>query len=484
MAGFPVTRAGAILAVSDVERSVAFYRDLLGFDRRGALRRPALRDARARGCAALAGRAGPSGRGPARGRRWRRRPTASRADVVLVARGRRRAGRARASSQAEGVRVPRRAVQPAVGRLPLLLRRPRRLPRRDRAARVRAVVLRAPGDVGVEEVPDPRSSTRATRSCGSTRDGDLRRRPLPLPRHDARASRTARSSATSSPAMVVEVGADVAALRPGRAGRQHEHDLGRHLRRTAARAASRSAQGRALFGYSGVYPRLDGGQAELVRVPHADRCSARARPTRSPTRRRSSSPTSCPTGYGAVVRGGVERGRHGRRASAAAPVGLMAVLVRGRRRRGGCIAVDGVAERRALAERLGARGGRAGRGRGRGRATRPAGSAPTSSIEAAGVAGGARRGAAARPRPRHGLRRRRALRARLPARQRPHVRARADAALLDRRPGRRPRGAAGDGRRRGPRPDAGVTHRMPLADAAEAYRLFDAREATKVVLPP
>ena len=29
---------------------------------------------------------------------------------------------------------------------------------------------------------------------------------------------------------------------------------------------------RALFGYSGVYPRLDGGQAEYVRVPMADRC--------------------------------------------------------------------------------------------------------------------------------------------------------------------------------------------------------------------
>ena len=31
-------------------------------------------------------------------------------------------------------------------------------------------------------------------------------------------------------------------------------------------------RGRSLFGYSGVYPRLDGGQAELVRVPDANRC--------------------------------------------------------------------------------------------------------------------------------------------------------------------------------------------------------------------
>jgi threonine dehydrogenase-like Zn-dependent dehydrogenase len=29
-----------------------------------------------------------------------------------------------------------------------------------------------------------------------------------------------------------------------------------------------------------------------------------------------------------------------------------------------------------------------------------------------------------------------------------------------------------------------VTHRLPLSEAAEAYRLFDSREATKVVLSP
>jgi catechol 2,3-dioxygenase-like lactoylglutathione lyase family enzyme len=32
MAGFPVTRAGAILAVSDFEASLSFYRDRLGLD--------------------------------------------------------------------------------------------------------------------------------------------------------------------------------------------------------------------------------------------------------------------------------------------------------------------------------------------------------------------------------------------------------------------------------------------------------------------
>ena len=62
---------------------------------------------------------------------------------------------------------------------------------------------------------------------------------------------------------------------------------------------------------------------------------------------------------------------------------------------------------------------------------------------------------------------------------------RADAPLLDRRPD--PGTAAscstssppGDSIRR-----ASITHRLPLAEAAEAYRLFDSREATKVVLTP
>jgi len=29
-----------------------------------------------------------------------------------------------------------------------------------------------------------------------------------------------------------------------------------------------------------------------------------------------------------------------------------------------------------------------------------------------------------------------------------------------------------------------ITHRLPLSEAAEAYRLFDSRAATKVVLLP
>jgi threonine dehydrogenase-like Zn-dependent dehydrogenase len=33
-------------------------------------------------------------------------------------------------------------------------------------------------------------------------------------------------------------------------------------------------------------------------------------------------------------------------------------------------------------------------------------------------------------------------------------------------------------------PEKIISHRMKLADAEEAYRMFDAREATKIVLTP
>ena len=33
-------------------------------------------------------------------------------------------------------------------------------------------------------------------------------------------------------------------------------------------------------------------------------------------------------------------------------------------------------------------------------------------------------------------------------------------------------------------PTPAITHRFPLADAQEAYRVFDAREAVKVLLNP
>ena len=240
-------------------------------------------------------------------------------------------------------------------------------------------------------------------------------------------------------------------------------------------------QGRALFGYSGVYPRLDGGQAELVRVPAADRCLLALDEAIT-----DEAAIFCadilPTGYASVVRGGVGVGDTVV-VLGCGPVGLMAVLcavgIAGR-----VIAVDGIEERRELAERLGAE------------PVDPA-AAEETVLAATGRprrrrrdrggrgAGRARRESQPLPRSRHDLRGRRALRARLPAEQRGDVREGADAALHDRRSGARSRAAArprrgGQARPRRRSSPTGSRWRTPR----RATGMFDAREATKVVLRP
>ena len=117
--------------------------------------------------------------------------------------------------------------------------------------------------------------------------------------------------------------------------------------------AGRASQclGRALFGYSGVYPRLDGGQAEQVRVPMADRCLLPL-PDALSDEAALFLADILPTGYGAVRRGAVEIGDLVA-VVGCGPVGLMAILcARGLARQ--VIAVDGIAARRELAEQLGA----------------------------------------------------------------------------------------------------------------------------------
>ncbi|MGH2859151.1 MAG: alcohol dehydrogenase catalytic domain-containing protein [Solirubrobacteraceae bacterium] len=110
-------------------------------------------------------------------------------------------------------------------------------------------------------------------------------------------------------------------------------------------------ESRALFGYSGVYPRLDGGQADLVRVPRADRCLWPVPEGVSDTDAVFIADI-LPTGYAAVRRAGVTGGDVVV-VLGCGPVGLMSVMcATGAARR--VIAVDGVAERRRLAESLGA----------------------------------------------------------------------------------------------------------------------------------
>jgi threonine dehydrogenase-like Zn-dependent dehydrogenase len=108
---------------------------------------------------------------------------------------------------------------------------------------------------------------------------------------------------------------------------------------------------RALFGYSGVYPRLDGGQADLVLVPRADRCLW-------PVPEQVSSEDAVfvadilPTGFVAVQRASVGLGDL-TVVLGCGPVGLMAVMC-ALQSSGRVIAVDGIAARRQLAASLGA----------------------------------------------------------------------------------------------------------------------------------
>jgi threonine dehydrogenase-like Zn-dependent dehydrogenase len=108
---------------------------------------------------------------------------------------------------------------------------------------------------------------------------------------------------------------------------------------------------RALFGYSGVYPRLDGGQADLVRVPRADRCLWPI-PDDVSSEDAVFLADILPTGLLAVQRAGVAAGDV-TAVLGCGPVGLMALICAvGTARR--VIAVDGIMARRELASSLGA----------------------------------------------------------------------------------------------------------------------------------
>ena len=341
---------------------------------------------------------------------------------------------------------------------------------------MRAVVLRAPGDVGVEEVADPAIlepgdaivAVQATAICGA----DL------FPFHGLTPGFEAGTMLGHEFAgEVVEVGAAVQRVRPGqRVVNASMISDGTCPSCRAGRVTQ--CEGRALFGYSGVYPRLDGGQAELVRVPQADR-ALRALPDEVSDEAAVFLADILPTGFAAVARGGVSAGDTVV-VVGCGPVGLMAVLcaagVAGR-----LIAVDGVAARRELAERLGAEAA-APENAAAVVAAATGGLGADVVIEAAGSAGGL--DASLR------LARGRGVVSVVGAHFEPDYPL--DNALMFERE-LTLRFSIGDPTADGGLllsrlasgeldPGAIVTHRLPLADAAEAYRLFDSREATKVVL--
>lgn len=341
---------------------------------------------------------------------------------------------------------------------------------------MKAVVLRAPGDVGVDELADPLIrdpgdaivAVSATAICGA----DL------FPFHGLTPGfEPGTVLGHEFAGEVVEVGAGVTSLRAGmRVVNTSMISDGTCPSCRAGRVTQ--CEGRSLFGYSGVYPRLDGGQAELVRVPHADR-TLQQLPDEVSDEAAVFLADILPTGYGAVTRGGVRAGDTVV-VVGCGPVGLMALLC-ARDLAGRLIAVDGVSVRRELAERLGAETV-APEGAPDVVAAATGGLGADVVIEAAGSPGALGASLA--------LARGRGMVSVVGAHFEPDYPL--DNALMFERE-LTLRFSIGDPTADGPLlldklasgeidPAVVVTHRMSLDEAADAYRLFDTREATKVVL--
>ena len=343
---------------------------------------------------------------------------------------------------------------------------------------MKAVVLRGPGDVCLDEVPDPvlQAETDAivrvkvTAICGA----DLGPMHGKIPGFEY-----GTILGHEFAGVVVDVGSGVNSVRPG----QRVTNMSLVADGTcAACRAGRVTQcsGRALFGYSGVYPRLDGAQAELVRVPHADTVLSPL-PEAVSDEAAVFLADNLPTAYDAVVRGEVTRDDLVCVVGLGA-VGLMAVMVA--LDIGATVfAVDGVADRRQLAAALGAQ------------AFEPeevsaAIAASTEGlgadvvVEAAGTPGAL--GAALQ------LARGRGIVSVVGAHFEPDyplnnglmfareltLRFSIGDSLAHRQ---RLISMISEGRLD---PARVVTHRMRLDEAVEAYRLFDSREATKVAMTP
>jgi threonine dehydrogenase-like Zn-dependent dehydrogenase len=349
----------------------------------------------------------------------------------------------------------------------------------DVLSTMKAVVLRAPGDVGVDEVAEPTIeddgdalvAVRTTAICGA----DL------FPFHGLTPGfESGTVLGHEFAGEVVAVGPDVHSVRPGqRVVNTSMISDGTCPSCLAGRVTQ--CEGRALFGYSGVYPRLDGGQAELVRVPQADR-ALHSLPDEVSDEAAVFLADILPTGHAAVVRGNVQPGDVVV-VVGCGPVGLMAVLC-ATGVAGHLIAADGVPARRELAERLGAAEALAPDAAVERVAEVTGGVGADVVIEAAGSPGGL--AAALR------LARGRGTVSVVGAHFEPDFPL--DNALMFERE-LTLRFSIGDPTQDGKLllerlatgeldPIPVITHRLPLADATEAYRLFDSREATKVVLTP
>src|SRR5260370_20858882 len=145
----------------------------------------------------------------------------------------------------------------------LLLRRSRRIPRRDRGARLKAVQVGEPGTVRVTDVPEPRLQdprdavvkVTATAICGA----DL------FPIHGMTPGLDdATVLGHEFVGTVADVGTSVESIRPGQRA-VGSSTVSDGTRRHCRDGRPTQCERRSLFGYSDVYPRRDGGQAELAR---------------------------------------------------------------------------------------------------------------------------------------------------------------------------------------------------------------------------
>jgi threonine dehydrogenase-like Zn-dependent dehydrogenase len=343
---------------------------------------------------------------------------------------------------------------------------------------MKAVVLAGVGDLRLETVPDPVLRDRDDALVRVTRTGLCGADLFPFHGHTP-GFEDGTILGHEFVGVVEAVGADVRALRPGdRVVSTSTISCGDCAHCQAGRPSQ--CLGRALFGYSGVYQRLDGGQAELVRVPFAER-SLHVLPEGVSDDAGVFVADMLPTGYNAVKRADLEQGDLAV-VLGCGTVGLMAIIFATRVARR-VIAVDGIPARRELAQGFGAE------------AVAPEDAAAAVEVASGGIGADAVIEAAGAPAAltaamqlvrglgtvsvvgahfepdfplNNGLMFEREMTLRVtwghPFADRERILAMIADGAID--------------------PLPAVTHRFPLAEAQEAYRVFDAREAVKVLLAP
>ena len=382
MASFPVRRVGTILAVTDVDRSVAFYTERLGFTVDALYDDPPYATLTREGVRLSLAEQG--------------HPAPDRPGITMVVpddpiapprrprpRGGRRARRSTPRSWGRGRRSSRnRTRRPGVGcasSSSIPTGTSSRSSSRVEARAMRAVVLAGVGDLRLEEVAEPRLIEPGDAIVRVTTTGLCGADLFPFHGHTP-GFEDGTILGHEFVGVVEAVGPAVRSVRVGdRVVSTSTISCGGCAHCRAGRASQ--CLDRALFGYSGVYQRLDGGQAERVRVPYAER-GLYPLPDAVSDEAAVFVADMLPTGLSAVLRGEVALGDLVV-VVGCGTVGLMAVLFASRLARE-VIAVDGIPARRELAERFGARAVSPEEAADDGRARRAAGSAPTPSSKRRG----------------------------------------------------------------------------------------------------